>query len=52
VLSVVACSLLSIAVSAIVKRGRTAGAILNVPVVALQFISGVFISYASSTSWT
>jgi hypothetical protein len=51
VLSVVACSLLSIAVSAIVKRGRTAGAILNVPVIALQFISGVSISYASSTSW-
>ena len=43
VLSVVACSLLGIAVSAIVKRGRTAGAILNVPVVGLQFISGVFI---------
>ncbi len=43
VLSVVACSLLGMAVSAIVKNGRTAGAILNVPVVALQFISGVFI---------
>jgi ABC-2 type transport system permease protein len=43
VLSVVACSLLGVAVSAIVKHARTAGAILNVPVVALQFISGVFI---------
>jgi ABC-2 type transport system permease protein len=42
-LSVVACSLLGVAVSAIVRHARTAGAILNVPVVALQFISGVFI---------
>ncbi|GLY05616.1 MULTISPECIES: ABC transporter permease [Actinoplanes] len=43
VLSVVVCSLLGVAVSAIVKNARSAGAILNVPVVALQFISGVFI---------
>ena len=43
VLSVVSASLLGMAVSAIVKHARTAGAILNVPVVALQFISGVFI---------
>jgi ABC-2 type transport system permease protein len=42
-LSTAACSLLGVAVSAIVKHARTAGAILNVPVVALQFISGVFI---------
>lgn len=43
VLSVVACSLLGVAVSAIVRHARTAGAILNVPLVALQFVSGVFI---------
>ena len=42
-LSVIACSLLGIAASALVRHARTAGAILNVPVVALQFISGVFI---------
>jgi ABC-2 type transport system permease protein len=42
-LSVISCSLLGIAVSALVKNARNAGAILNVPVVALQFISGVFI---------
>jgi len=42
-LSVIVCSLLGMAVSSIVKHARTAGAILNVPVVALQFISGVFI---------
>lgn len=43
VLSVVGCSLLGIAVSGLVKNARNAGAILNVPVVALQFVSGVFI---------
>jgi ABC-2 type transport system permease protein len=43
VLSVVACSLVGMAVSTMVRHARTAGAILNVPVVALQFISGVFI---------
>jgi len=42
-LSTVACTLCGVAVSAIVKHARTAGAILNVPLVALQFISGVFI---------
>ncbi|GAA0464990.1 transport permease protein [Actinoplanes capillaceus] len=42
-LSVVSCSLLGVAVSALVKNARNAGAILNVPVVALQFVSGVFI---------
>ncbi|WP_328460787.1 ABC transporter permease [Actinoplanes sp. NBC_00393] len=42
-LSVICCSLLGIAVSALVKNARNAGAILNVPVVALQFVSGVFI---------
>jgi ABC-2 type transport system permease protein len=43
VLSVIACSLLGIAVSSIVKHARNAAPILNVPVVVLQFISGVFI---------
>jgi ABC-2 type transport system permease protein len=42
-LSAISCTLCGIAVSAIVRHARTAGAILNVPVVALQFISGVFI---------
>jgi ABC-2 type transport system permease protein len=44
VLSTVACTLCGIAVSAIVRHARTAGAILNVPLVILQFISGVFIT--------
>ncbi|WP_430783558.1 ABC transporter permease [Actinoplanes sp. G11-F43] len=42
-LAVIACSLLGVAVSGLVKNARNAGAILNVPVVALQFVSGVFI---------
>ena len=42
-LSVTACTLLGIAASALVRSARSAGAILNVPVVALQFISGVFV---------
>jgi ABC-2 type transport system permease protein len=42
-LSVISCTLLGIAASALVRNARTAGAILNVPVVALQFLSGVFI---------
>jgi ABC-2 type transport system permease protein len=50
-LSVVACSLCGIAVSTIVKHARTAGAILNVPLVALQFISGIFIPIDQLPSW-
>ncbi|GAB1642053.1 ABC transporter permease [Krasilnikovia sp. MM14-A1259] len=42
-LSVLACALLGIAASALVRHARSAGAILNAPVVALQFISGIFI---------
>jgi ABC-2 type transport system permease protein len=42
-LSVLSCTLLGIAASALVRNARTAGAILNVPVVALQFLSGIFI---------
>ncbi|MET7372607.1 ABC transporter permease [Micromonospora arida] len=42
-LSIASCGLLGVAVSAMVTHARTAGTILNVPVVALQFVSGVFI---------
>ncbi|MFC0005531.1 ABC transporter permease [Micromonospora siamensis] len=42
-LSITSCGLLGVAVSAMVGHARTAGTILTVPVVALQFISGVFI---------
>ena len=43
-LSTIAFTLLGIATSGLVRNARTAGAILNVPVVALQFISGIFIN--------
>lgn len=43
-LSVISCTLLGIAASSLVRNARTAGAILNVPVVALQFLSGIFIN--------
>jgi len=43
VLSVIACGLLGIAAGGLVRSARTAGAVLNVPVVVLQFLSGVFI---------
>ncbi|WP_130343962.1 ABC transporter permease [Herbihabitans rhizosphaerae] len=42
VLSVVSCTLLGIAVSAMVKSVRSAGAVTTVPVVVLSFLSGVF----------
>jgi ABC-2 type transport system permease protein len=42
-LSVVACTLLGIAASSLVSSSRSAGPVLNVPVVALQFISGIFV---------
>lgn len=42
-LSVVACTLLGIAASSLVTNSRSAGPVLNVPVVALQFISGIFV---------
>jgi ABC-2 type transport system permease protein len=43
VLSVIACTLLGIAASALAKSGRSAGVVLNVPSVALQFLSGIFV---------
>lgn len=43
-LSVVSCSLLGIAISAIARSAQSAAAVANVPYVALQFISGVYIN--------
>lgn len=43
VLSVIACTLLGIAASSLAKNGRSAGVVLNVPSVALQFLSGIFV---------
>lgn len=43
VLSIVACTLLGIAASAVVKSARSAPAVLYSPVIALQFVSGIFV---------
>lgn len=43
VLSVIACTLCGIAASSLAKSGRSAGVVLNVPSVALQFLSGIFV---------
>ena len=43
VLSLIACTLCGIAASSIAKSGRSAGVVLNVPSVALQFLSGIFV---------
>ena len=41
--AVIACTLLGIAASSLAKSGRSAGVVLNVPSVALQFLSGIFV---------
>ena len=46
VLGSIACSLLGIALSSVPKNAKAAAPIVNLPFVALQFISGVFVSYA------
>jgi ABC-2 type transport system permease protein len=51
VLSVFSCSLLGIAVSSIAKSAQSAGAVTNVPYIALQFMSGVYITIDSVPEW-
>jgi ABC-2 type transport system permease protein len=51
VLGLTACTLLGIAVTAIVKNGRTAPAIISPIAIVLQFISGVFFVFAELPSW-
>ncbi|WP_199441177.1 ABC transporter permease [Umezawaea beigongshangensis] len=52
VLGVISCSLLGIAASSLARSARSAPAVLNLPYVALQFVSGVFILPISSLpSW-
>ncbi|HEX6343999.1 ABC transporter permease [Umezawaea sp.] len=43
-LGVVSCSLLGIAASAVARSARSAPAVMNLPYIGLQFISGVFIN--------
>jgi ABC-2 type transport system permease protein len=46
-LGVIACSLLGMVVSSIAKSTRSAPAVLNLPYIILQFISGVFITISA-----
>lgn len=45
-LGVIACTLLGIAVSSVPKSAKSAAAVVNFPFVALQFVSGVYISFS------
>lgn len=51
VFGLTACTLLGIAVTAIIKNGRTAPAIVSPIAIVLQFISGVFFVFALLPSW-
>ncbi|MFC6021322.1 ABC transporter permease [Plantactinospora solaniradicis] len=42
-LSVVSCTLLGIAASALARSAKSAPAVLNLPAIALQFVSGIFV---------
>ncbi len=42
----VACALLGIAMSSVPKNAKSAAAVVNLPFVALQFLSGVFVSFS------
>ena len=46
-----ACSLLGIAVSSLPRSARSASPIITLPVVVLEFISGVFIPFSSVPPW-
>jgi ABC-2 type transport system permease protein len=45
-LGITACSLLGVAVSSIPRSGRSAPAVVNLPYIVLQFISGVFFVFS------
>jgi ABC-2 type transport system permease protein len=47
---VAVCTLLGIAVSSVPRSGRGAAAVLNLPYIALQFISGVFFTFSGLPS--
>jgi ABC-2 type transport system permease protein len=49
-LSIIACTLLGIAASSLARSARSAPAVLNLPVIALQFSSGIFVAIASLPS--
>jgi ABC-2 type transport system permease protein len=47
VLSVIACTMLGVAVSTLARSARTVSAVTNLPAVGLQFISGIFVPIAA-----
>lgn len=51
VLSVISCSLLGIAISSMAGSAQSAAAVTNVPYIALQFMSGVYIPIDSVPVW-
>jgi ABC-2 type transport system permease protein len=51
VLSVIACSLLGIAISSVARSAQSAGAVTNLPYVALLFMSGVYIPISQIPDW-
>jgi ABC-2 type transport system permease protein len=46
-LSIVACTLLGIAASSLARSAKSAPAVLNLPAIGLQFISGIFVHIAA-----
>lgn len=51
VLSVISCSLLGIAIASIARSAQSAAAVVNVPYIALQFMSGVYIPIDGVPAW-
>jgi ABC-2 type transport system permease protein len=50
-LSIIACSLLGIAISSVAKSAQSAAAVSNVPYIALLFMSGVYIPISQIPGW-
>ncbi|WP_169984293.1 MULTISPECIES: ABC transporter permease [unclassified Microbispora] len=50
-LGAVACTLLAVAFSSVIPNARSASAIVTLPFLVLQFISGVFFPYSQLPSW-
>ncbi len=50
-LSIVSCSMLGIAISAVAKSAQSAAAVTNLPYVGLQFMSGIYIPISQLPDW-
>ncbi|GAA1261304.1 ABC transporter permease [Sphaerisporangium rubeum] len=51
VLGITGCSLLGVAVSSLPRSAKSASAVISLPFVVLQFISGVFIPFTQMPEW-